>query len=446
MKDLSAVQGQYQEYPYPPRDPQDEFKRLIRVSGSSLGELNHYLYRGKESFNSGFRVLVAGGGTGDSTIFLAEQLRDTDAKIVYLDFSKASMEIAQERAVVRGLRNITWILDSILNIPMLNLGKFDFIECSGVLHHLASPDHAFKILRDTLTDRGGMSLMIYAKYGRIGVYQVQNLMQLINSEVYDRTEEIENCKNILSSLPPTNWFMRAQDLTSDHKTFGESGVYDLFLHKQDRAYSIPEMYEFIKKVNLHFVEFSDPKGRLFLKPENYITDQKLLQKVKNMNIIRQQEICELITGNIIKHSFFVSADNSSVACIQDLDNVPYFYYNTSYLPQQIYYYLINNTVPVGANISFELNNIRSLNYEVKISLPTSEYTKYIFRNIAEDDNKNFQEIFDTIRQELNRDLSDELLINETKIALAPFFEVGICFLRNKSIEPYTDYETIPFNN
>lgn len=68
--DLATVQEHYQDYPYPYRDPEEETKRLLAVSGEFLGELNHYLYRGKKDFNSGFRVLIAGGGTGDSTIYI----------------------------------------------------------------------------------------------------------------------------------------------------------------------------------------------------------------------------------------------------------------------------------------------------------------------------------------------------------------------------------------
>ena len=438
MKDLLTVREHYQDYPYPPRDPEDEVKRLVQISGCFLGELNHYLYRGREDFKLGFRVLVAGGGTGDSLIYLAEQLKYTDAEIIYLDFSFASLEIAQKRAEVRGLQNITWICDSILNIPELKLGKFDFIECSGVLHHLAIPDDGFKILKNSLTDRGGMSVMIYAKYGRTGVYQAQKLMQLINSGVSNRTEEITNCKTMLSNLPVTNWFMKAESCIADHKTLGDSGIYDLLLHKQDRAYSISEMYEFIKKANLHFVEFSDPKTKLLLKPENYITNHRLLQKIKSMDIIKQQEICELIIGNVMMRCFLVSVCDSSIACIQDLDNVPYFYYNTDYISQRIYDHLAKNTLLIGTNIGFKLNNA-SLGFETTITLSISEYTRYIFKNIIASSNKSLQEIFDAIRQELNRDLSDELLINEAKTALAPFFEAGILFLRHKSINPYTDY-------
>jgi hypothetical protein len=43
------------------------------ISGQdSLGKLNHYCFGGRQNFGNGFRVLVAGGGTSDHTIVLAE--------------------------------------------------------------------------------------------------------------------------------------------------------------------------------------------------------------------------------------------------------------------------------------------------------------------------------------------------------------------------------------
>ena len=71
------------------------------VPDLTLENLNHYLYQGDQDFLHGFRVLIAGGGIGDTTMFLAEQLNHTDAEIVYLDFSPASLKIAQERAAIR---------------------------------------------------------------------------------------------------------------------------------------------------------------------------------------------------------------------------------------------------------------------------------------------------------------------------------------------------------
>jgi ubiquinone/menaquinone biosynthesis C-methylase UbiE len=174
-KDLERVSGQYEDYPYPMRDPLDEKKRILKIEGEHLKEMNHWLFQGKENFESGFRVLIAGGGTGDSVIFLAEQLKNTNAEIIYLDFSAASMAIAKQRAKIRGLRNIKWIHDSILNIPNLGLGKFDYINCSGVLHHLPSPTEGLKILQESLTPRGGMGIMVYGTYGRTGYIMCKSL-------------------------------------------------------------------------------------------------------------------------------------------------------------------------------------------------------------------------------------------------------------------------------
>ena len=78
------------------------------------------------------------------------------------------MAIAKKRVDLLGLRGITWINDRIENIPLLDLGgKFDFIETSGVLHHLEDPQDGLKILSNVLKENGGMSLMVYGRWDQI---------------------------------------------------------------------------------------------------------------------------------------------------------------------------------------------------------------------------------------------------------------------------------------
>jgi SAM-dependent methyltransferase len=430
---LKVVQEHYQDYPYPYRDPEEESNRLLALAGEYLGELNHHLYKGKKVFDGNFRCLIAGGGTGDSAVFLGEQLKNTKAEIVYIDFSKASMEIAQKRAEKRGIKNIKWVLDSLLNIPKLNLGKFDFINCSGVLHHLQSPPEGLKILQESLTETGGMHIMIYAKYGRTGVYHIQEIMKMVNAGVSNRVEEIMNGKSVLSALPSTNWFMRAQELMGDHIIFGDVGLYDLFLHKQDRAYSIPELHEFIQDAGLNFIDFTVSSDRLALRIENYIKDFSLLQKLKKMDMVTQQAICEIIVGNIIKHSVYLSNQKDTVASLDDLNNIPYSY-GVAGIPKQVYELLENNTILVGSNANLTLNN--SLLKNVNISLPISNYTKYIFKHMI-DESKSLGEIFDLIRQELQHDIDDKVLIAEVKKIFAPFLLTGIMLLRDKSVPLYS---------
>lgn len=424
---LTEVQEHYMDYPYPHRDPEDEKTRLLQLMGESLVELNHNLYKGKEDFKKGFRVLVAGGGTGDSSTFLGEQLKNTNAEIVYLDFSKKSMEIAQKRAEIRGLKNITWINDSILNIPNLKLGKFDYINCSGVLHHLSCPDEGLKILQSSLKPTGGMSLMVYAQIGRTGVYQVQELMRKINKDVSSRKEEVVNGNIIMSSLPATNWYIHSKNYIADHLLYGDVGLYDMFLHKQDRAYTIPELMEFIEKAGLHYVDSFDVNTRLNLRIENYIKDPALLTKIQNMPKVEQLAICELMIGNIIKHSVYLSNMKDSVASLDDLDNVPSFFFAGN-IAKDTYNYLDQNPSLVSVNLT--VNN--AFLKDAVITLPVSRYTRHIFKHL-ESGTKSLKEIFDAVRIDTGGEVTNESLLDEVKRIFHPMLLCGILLLRDRSI-------------
>ena len=316
------VRGQYEDFPYPERDPADERKRLVRTALSSLDVINYYCYRGRRDFREGFKVLVAGGGTGDATIYLADQLKHADAAIVYVDLSRASMGIARRRAEIRGLDNITWIHGSLLDLPSMDLPKFDYIECSGVLHHLADPTAGLRALREVLADDGAMFLMVYAKYGRTGVYQMQELMRRINAGESDPQKKVENTRAVLDSLPGTNWFKRAEGLFHDQHWESGTGVYDLFLHARDRAYTVEELYEWLDSCGLNLITF-DLEARLLYKPETHLDDEGLLAEIRRMPLRQQQAIAELFSGAIRKHSFLASPQTGTAASLHDRDNVPF---------------------------------------------------------------------------------------------------------------------------
>ena len=257
----TEVREQYEAMPYPPRDPAEERKELRRTWLDDLPMINHYCFGGNENFRDRFRVLVAGGGTGDATIFMAEQLRETNAEIIHLDFSAASIAIAQQRAAIRGLNNIRFVHDSILNLPNLDVGKFDYINCVGVLHHLADPDAGMNALLAVLKEAGALGLMVYATYGRTGIYQMQSLMQLINADERQRVAQIDRTRQMLDCLPATNWFKRGEALYGDHRN-GDAGIYDLLLHSQDRAYTVGELYEWLVDGHGLNIELTDvERGR-----------------------------------------------------------------------------------------------------------------------------------------------------------------------------------------
>ncbi|MDP3798479.1 MAG: class I SAM-dependent methyltransferase [Polaromonas sp.] len=331
---LPQVRSQYEALPYPPCNPEDEHQRLVLTWLEDLPMINHYCFAGKQSFRNGFRALVAGGGTGDATIFLAEQLRATDAQVVHLDMSEASIALAKERARIRGLNNIMWVHDSLLNLPRLDLAPFDYINCSGVLHHLADPDLGFRALRAVLKPDGAIGLMVYATAGRTGVYQMQALMRLANGAQADDQRKIANTRDLLASLPPSNWFKRSEDLHHDHKA-GDAGIYDLLLHSQDRSYSVGELFDWLEHDaagtgghGLH-LEFTDvQRGRSPYLPHMVLGSRPpaMAGELRKMPRRRQYEMAELMIGNIITHSLYVTRDASCTAPYGNAEYVPFFFH------------------------------------------------------------------------------------------------------------------------
>jgi ubiquinone/menaquinone biosynthesis C-methylase UbiE len=266
-------------------------------------------------------MIVAGGGTGGVTAFVAEQLNHTNAEVVYIDFSNKSMKIAQRKARNRNLNNIIWIRSWIEDVRYLGMGVFEELQCSGVLHHLKSPSLGLNILKDCLITEGKMGLLVYAKYGRTGVYQVQRMMKMINYKNHEIKAELQNTNNTLEVLPEQNWFL-VNPLVSDHKN-GNIGIYDLLLHKRDVAYSIQTLFEWIERAGLHFVDFDNYAQRFDLKAQYVFDANDLIGIISKLDRTKQLHVAEVLQGSVIKQQIYASKTENNVACLHDPSNILY---------------------------------------------------------------------------------------------------------------------------
>lgn len=325
---LPDVREQYEQFPYPERDPQDERKRLIVPHQSRLDAVNHHCFNGRQDFEQGFRVLVAGGGTGDAAIAWAEQLRTKrGARVAYLDMSTASARIARERAEVRGLTNIDWIHDSLLNLAGMGLEPFDFIDCSGVLHHLADPDAGLAALRSVLKPGGAISVMVYATYGRTGIYQVQNLMRMINDEGDPAQVKLRHTREVLRSLPAQHWFNAGQRFLGAYNDMdNDAGTFDLFLHTQDRSFTILEAHDWLERCGMRMASEPGTHYRqMQYLPETFLKEGPMLDRIRRYPLKQQQAIGEALSGEIFKHEFYAVHGQAagSVARLTDEGMVPW---------------------------------------------------------------------------------------------------------------------------
>src|SRR4051812_29409989 len=92
--------AQYEAFPYPRRDPREEAKRLIVGSPGHLLEIDHWVFGASRPADRPLNALFAGGGTGDGTIMLAQQMARAGrpGRVTWLDRSEAALRIARARA------------------------------------------------------------------------------------------------------------------------------------------------------------------------------------------------------------------------------------------------------------------------------------------------------------------------------------------------------------
>src|SRR5262249_5323133 len=120
-------------------------------------------------------ILVAGCGTSQAAI---HALREPDAHVTAIDISETSLHHTRELQSKYGLRNLDLHRLAIENVGELGR-SCDQIVCTGVLHHLPDPDIGLRALRDVLAPDGAIQVMVYAKYGRAGIYMMQEYCRLL---------------------------------------------------------------------------------------------------------------------------------------------------------------------------------------------------------------------------------------------------------------------------
>lgn len=321
LQDMGLAK-QYEAYPYPERNPKDETKRLLIGSPSHLNEIDYWVFGGLRPYTQPLRVLVAGCGTGDAAIMLAQQMarRHRSGEVVCLDRAEAVLNIVKERASVRKLDNIRFIQGSIFDLPDLDLGLFDYIDCCGVLHHLPDPVAALQILKACLNPGGGMGLMVYAPYGRTGVYMVQEALAQLTSLSDPPARRLDIAKRIMKHLPETAW-LRLNRNFSDHLTGGDAGLYDLLLNPRDRAYKITELWDLLDQTGFAINGLIEPAR---YDPDYLIMDPKIREKFKQFDIKTRAGIAESLAGNMSTHVVYVrrAEDDLQFADPCSLDSIP----------------------------------------------------------------------------------------------------------------------------
>ena len=294
------VRDFYDHYPYPrPIDSLEKYRRLWQ--DPQRRRADYHLAWPARPYKEDLSILIAGCGTSQAA---KHAVRWPAAQITGIDVSARSVCCTEELKRKHNLQNLQAHQLAIERVSELE-ASFDQIVCTGVLHHLADPDVGLRALRGVLKPDGAMHLMVYAPYGRTGIYMLQEFCR--RTGIHATDADIRDLIEALGALPPghplENLLREAPDFRQ------EAALADALLHPQDRAYSIPQVFDFLERGGLTFgrwirqAPYSPYCGVMAQIPQ--------ATRMAQLTLPEQYAAVELFRGTMVRHSMVVYRNDSS---------------------------------------------------------------------------------------------------------------------------------------
>ena len=286
-----VVRDFYERYPYPrPVESLDKYRQ--RWQDEQRRRADYHLFWPARAYREDHSILIAGCGTSQAA---KHAIRWPSAQVTGIDFSATSVRHTEKLKQKYKLKNL-----QVHQLPIERVNdlgtSYDQIVCTGVLHHLADPDAGLKALREVLKPDGAVHLMVYAPYGRTGIYMLQEFARRIGIQATDG--EIRDLVTALSTLPPghplENLLREAPDFRQ------EAALADALLHPQDRAYSVPQLFDFIQKAGLAFGRWV--KQAPYSPHCGVIAGLPQASQIARLSLAEQYAAVELFRGTLLRHS------------------------------------------------------------------------------------------------------------------------------------------------
>lgn len=295
-----VVREFYDRYPYPP--PVDNLEKYRQLwQDPERRRADYHLFWSGKPYKENYSILIAGCGTSQAA---KHALRWPSAQVTAIDISATSVQSTEDLKRRYSLANLQLRQLSIEDAGQLQT-SFDQIVCTGVLHHLVDPDAGLAALRDVLKQDGAMHLMVYAPYGRAGIYMLQEFCRRVGIRATD--DGIRELIVALRELPPGHPLETLLRLAPDFRQ--EAALADALLHPQDRAYSVPQLLNFVEKAGLTFGRWV--KQAPYSARCGVMTHIPQASRMRELSLGEQYAAAELFRGTMVRHSLIVHRNDGT---------------------------------------------------------------------------------------------------------------------------------------
>jgi SAM-dependent methyltransferase len=290
--DIDAINAQfYGKFPFPPRafrlerplDP--DFQRTFLCQ--DVGDWQHRSVPARPA------IWVAGCGTNQAVI---TALAFPRATVVGSDLSLPSLEMAERGLRDLSLGNLRLRQESLNGVTYRE--EFDFIVCTGVIHHNSDPAAALQRIAQALKPGGILELMVYNRYQRIPSSCVQKaLLILAGGElVPDDERKLRMAESLVKGFEAPG---RMGVFLSGLRSARRSELADCLMQPVEYSYSVASLDELARFCGLEMLQ---PVVNAYSKLQGNITwdlnlpDPQLQEAYLRLDDLQRWQVANLLLG------------------------------------------------------------------------------------------------------------------------------------------------------
>jgi len=353
----------YESHPYPP--PVDDLAAYRRSWDDKRRRAESHLFWPSEPYREDRSILIAGCGTTQAAHYAVRWPR---AQVTGIDVSEKSLTFTRELKRKHVLDNL-----EIRQLAVERAGElgqdFEHVVCTGVLHHLDDPDAGLQALRNVLAPAGALHLMVYAPYGRAGVYMLQDYCRRLG--IGTGASEIDGLAATLKALPPDHPIVPLLRTSPDFAD--KAGLADALLHPQDRAYSVPQLMELLDRADLSFARWL--RQAPYLPWCGALASTPHHAKLVELPAEEQYAAIELFRGTMVRHSVIAYKKGLSMRSVSvDFDGDEWLRYTPIRLPDTL---TVHDRLPDGASAVLINRNHSYTDLYLPIDAPRERFLSII---------------------------------------------------------------------
>ena len=218
------VQDFYKNNPFPNYQGKEDRMSLIDHFSK-----NTYLQDLISKIGFGKKIIEVGSGTSQLSNLIALM---TNNNVIAFDATYNALKLGKDFADKNYIHNIRFVQGYIVNINKLfNLNDFDFVFCSGVLHHTSEPFENFMKITEILKENGQIIIGLYNKYGRLYSKLLKILYKIFGKKILYFFDDV----------------LKKQKISKEQS---ESWIRDQYIHPLESTHSIDEVFKWFKLANI----------------------------------------------------------------------------------------------------------------------------------------------------------------------------------------------------